>query len=1321
MEKLGVDDLAGKVFIIPFYQRGYRWTSHEARKLVQDLRKFSQSSEPEYSLQPIVLQKASDEKIQEDNTSDKNIPEDLKTFFRVVDGQQRLTTIAILMRVLGLHNEWDIYYKAEKKRFSKLSLEEDETINDRFRREVKETFREISDKETIKEIFNKITFLCYEIHADRNDHQEGHLVFLRLNGAKTPLTSSELIRALYMVSDSKISEQEQMEISKEWELMENALRNEQFWLMFRSEGLSDTQTRIDLLFALVRNIDLKMAKANPKIIFENMDQDKNLDLMSIWKDVLRCFWWMQSCYDDIELFNYLCWIREFTEDSASKIYKIWCHHPKREDFKKRIIGIIQEKYCNQTLSDFSYDSGRGELLPLLVLLNILDCNHCRERFRFDLYKNESWDIEHIDSQTPNATEEVSGIVKHQEENISEDKKINDEDKNGLGNLVLLNSSTNRSYKNALFSDKRKTIKQNIVSGTCYVLPCTAKAFMKFYTESPSKITYWLKDDFDAYLNQMKEYLEKFLATPSLDDTDEKQTQQEKEEISNAEKPERFSDQRPDRHGRPSGHAISNTEKPERFSAPVSFIDFMDQYSVVIPKIQRLYVQGRQDCHGKKCLSSFAQYLVNGITKNEEVSLDFIYGIETQDGKTFLPLDGQQRLTTLLLLAWLCRKTTSKWSFRYESRRAAECFIQGLLRHAPPDLTKPGDYDEMLRNQKGKDYLPLCSDSIRESDWFLPAWEADPGIAGMLEMLDSLYCRLLVSETKEFNFDKISFSVRYLNVCQESYDQIFLRMNARGKMLTPWEICKAILDKNAPETLPRTSWHSWEEFLWEHLDKKGISDLDAKMLSVVELASMCAGCKSETPDIALRLAQWLEQPDKNKEKMEFYILCNNFFSALEKKQRKNTELQKALKPYWGESAPCLWPDFGKDTQQEFYKPLLAYYAALQSCDKKWMRVIWNILENTEVTKKSFPKLYRWVTKLSKRKDNILDFLSKVKILKKCGKKIAQQNKDDRLFDQLREESIKAKIYQNAEQNKEKIELLQKAENNLHGRVRLGILNLKEKRPDFSEDRLKKLNELFEAWNTAKEDSEKCRKTIVLNIVAAEPFKLQDKIYLSTEDDNLRALLTTRDDQSIQEHLSTMDIDRIPDKPFSEWEADASSKWKRDWRQSLLNIAKGVNGYNVYTKYLWEKGRHVHYHEGRRVYALYSNSKISGALPIGDWRIELGVEGSPFRKWYKERTKGTVLTDAQSDRTDGAENKKTTQGMELDITINKGDMCWKEITWNGEKANLYLGSKQISIGKKPLAEAPISSDALKEKIETELNNLFPPKTSTSESEQSPATEK
>lgn len=1278
MEKLGVNDLAKKVFIIPFYQRGYRWTSHEARKLVQDLLEFSRSSEPEYSLQPIVVQKPSDEEIQEYKTSNANIPKDL-TFFRVVDGQQRLTTIAILMEVLGLPREWDIYYKAEKKSFSKLSWEENKTINDHFRCEVKETFREIlanDNDKTIKYIFeqNKITFLCYKIPADRNDHQEGHLVFLRLNGAKTPLTSSELIRALYMVSDSKISEQEQMEISKEWELMENALRNEQFWLMFRSEGLSDTQTRIDLLFALVRNIDLKMAKANPKIIFENMDQDENLDLMSIWKDVLRCFWWMQSCYDDIELFNYLCWIREFTEDSASKIYKIWCHHPKREDFKKRIIGIIQEKYCNQTLSNFSYDSGRGELLPLLVLLNILDCNHCRERFRFDLYKNESWDIEHIDSQTPNATEEVSGIVKHLEENISEDKKINDEDKNGLGNLVLLNSSTNRSYKNALFSDKRKTIKQNIVSGTCYVLPCTAKAFMKFYTESPSEITYWLKDDFNAYLNQMKEYLEKFLATPSLDEADEKQTQQEKEE------------------------EISNAEKPERFSDPVSFIDFMDQYSVVIPKIQRLYVQGRQDCHGKKCLSSFAQYLVNGITKNEEVSLDFIYGIETQDGKTFLPLDGQQRLTTLLLLAWLCRKTTSKWSFRYESRRAAECFIQGLLRHAPPDLTKPGDYDERLRNQKGKDYLPLCSDSIRESDWFLTAWEADPGIAGMLEMLDSLYCRLLVSETKEFNFDKISFSVRYLNVCQEAYDQIFLRMNARGKMLTPWEICKAILDKNAPETLPRTIWHSWEEFLWKHLDKKEISNLDAKMLSVVELASMCAGCKSETPDIALRLAQWLEQPDKNKEKTKFYTLCNNFFSALEEKQRNNTELQKALKPYWGESDPCLWPDFGKDTQQGFYKPLLAYYAALQSCDKKWMRVIWNILENTEVTKKSFPKLYRWVTKLSKRKDNILDFLSKVKISKKCDKKMAQQNKDDRLFDQLREESIKAKIYQNAEQNKGKIELLQKAEKNLHGRVRLGILNLKEERPDFSEDRLKKLNELFEAWNSVN-----FRKTIVLNIVAAEPFKLEDKIYLSTENDNLRALLTTRDDKSIQEHLCKMTTDSIRDKPFSEWKADESQKWKRDWRQSLLNIAKGVNGYNVYTKYLWEKGRHIHHHEGSGIYALYSNLKIPGALPIGDWRIELGVEGSPFRKWYKK-----------------------TQGMELDITINKGDMCWKEITWNEKEADFYLEINRISIKSGSAEECLEISDVLSKKedelkhaLEGALENLFP--TKTSELEQSLATEK
>ena len=82
---------------------------------------------------------------------------------------------------------------------------------------------------------------------------------------------------------------------------------------------------------------------------------------------------------------------------------------------------------------------------------------------------------------------------------------------------------------------------------------------------------------------------------------------------------------------------------------------MDNYDVIIPKIQRLYVQGRLDKRGEKCLSGFASALVNSVITSSPMLLDFVYGIDA-NGRSkgvFYPLDGQQRLTTLLLLSWLC--------------------------------------------------------------------------------------------------------------------------------------------------------------------------------------------------------------------------------------------------------------------------------------------------------------------------------------------------------------------------------------------------------------------------------------------------------------------------------------------------------------------------------------------------------------------------------------------------------------------------------------------------------------------------------------------
>lgn len=408
--KLIVSDISNTLFVIPYYQRGYRWTGKNVKQLLNDLLLFAngENDDNEYCLQPIVLQKISKE-------SYLHVAKEDDSVIRVVDGQQRLTTLAIILKKLSIPTTWDIYYDSEKKNLSEILdvCVKNNSINDYFRTEVSNAVDEFISNNEVKEALvtlfksneKRIAFLEYDIDTPTNEdsEKEGHKAFLRLNDGKTPLTSSELIRALYMVKSSGLSVQQQMEISKEWEIIENNLSNEQFWLMFNARGLEDTPTRIDLLFALVLRVSLRETKANPRIIFEKLDDDAHYNLETVWDEVLQTFWWMQSCYSDFELCNYLGWIRHFTDISATTIYNLWRKYPKHQDFKDCIIKTIQDTNFGGTkrhsLDDVNYAWDKGELRKLFVLLNILDCNKSKERFRFDLFDRcKGWDIEHIDSK-----------------------------------------------------------------------------------------------------------------------------------------------------------------------------------------------------------------------------------------------------------------------------------------------------------------------------------------------------------------------------------------------------------------------------------------------------------------------------------------------------------------------------------------------------------------------------------------------------------------------------------------------------------------------------------------------------------------------------------------------------------------------------------------------------------------------------------------------------------------------------------------------------------------------------------------------------------
>lgn len=228
--------------------------------------------------------------------------------------------------------------------------------------------------------------------------------------------------------------------------------------------------------------------------------------------------------------------------------------------------------------------------------------------------------------------------------------------------------------------------------------------------------------------------------------------------------------------------------------------------VRIPKIQRDYAQGRKDADGETLRKNFIPRLFDAVFKGDRLVLDFVYGIGCGDdcsSGSLMLLDGQQRITTLFLLAWFVGQDVSQWEFSYESRRFADEFVRNLRK-------------KRCSNQLN----PIAE--IERQDWYLKAYADDPSVAGSLEMLRSMadvFASYSPEDRKSFlekaDLRNVEFLVKDISTSDmegAAFDEIYLKMNARGLPLTDWENIKAIIDKYADGEW-RTNIASWEERIW----------------------------------------------------------------------------------------------------------------------------------------------------------------------------------------------------------------------------------------------------------------------------------------------------------------------------------------------------------------------------------------------------------------------------------------------------------------------------------------------------------------------------
>ena len=241
--------------------------------------------------------------------------------------------------------------------------------------------------------------------------------------------------------------------------------------------------------------------------------------------------------------------------------------------------------------------------------------------------------------------------------------------------------------------------------------------------------------------------------------------------------------------------------------------------IVIPQIQRDYAQGRQDVRVDRVRERFLNSLHDAIL-GDPIKLDFIYGDVDRDG-TLIPLDGQQRLTTLFLLHWYAAKKESipeseyafLKNFSYATRPSARDFCSELVNFNPS-------------------FEVRISEEINDAAWFPLGWKKDPTVASMLVMLDSIAEKFkdTAQVWQGLTGGKITFYFRSINEMGLT-DELYIKMNSRGKPLTTFEYFKAELehylkaiDEKMTERIMGKIDREWTDLLWTYRDKdNGIDD------------------------------------------------------------------------------------------------------------------------------------------------------------------------------------------------------------------------------------------------------------------------------------------------------------------------------------------------------------------------------------------------------------------------------------------------------------------------------------------------------------------
>ncbi len=418
-----IGELLSYNFIIPSYQRGYRWGKEEVEDLLDDIQDFVDRTDKQdndfYCLQPLEV-------VKDDNC------------YRVVDGQQRLTTIYLILKFL------DEKKLKQKNDFISYPTKEDLNLNEIleniqnsninpatadtfcitqsysiiknwFEKEKKEDKN--FDKEKFKEnLLNNTKVIWYELE-DKTKEQES---FENLNRGKIPLTSAELLKGalfLYLPTEDKKL------LGTEWDNIEHTLQNKELWSFISDDCNEENKNHIELLFDIYlflsykdkkkyKNIDKN--KENPwlykEIYKELKDNDKDKlegNYKNLWNKIKDYSRKIEDWFKNKELYHLIGYLRYISNNGIREVFEIIAEdrksfeiiikdnknkeiYKKVKEYDKPPSKELEDEYRkllnnNKRIEDLFKDKKLDHLIPFL---RYISDNGIKKEFEISVKNNE---------------------------------------------------------------------------------------------------------------------------------------------------------------------------------------------------------------------------------------------------------------------------------------------------------------------------------------------------------------------------------------------------------------------------------------------------------------------------------------------------------------------------------------------------------------------------------------------------------------------------------------------------------------------------------------------------------------------------------------------------------------------------------------------------------------------------------------------------------------------------------------------------------------------------------------------------------------------